>query len=193
MYVFILLSLLSRHLPAGCHPALSSRKALTCWLFLGQILSLVRVSFASLHWPFWTHQNFVLGMTLDCIHIFIVTGSFLYWCVMRSASQHFFIHSCIYLWILIVSYLATFPGTDSLSVLMCCKAVNQSTSSELNHFWIQYKVALTMFFIHINQCQCRHPSPPLPFTPTDKPNLNAKLSSWYCWARSSLLARSSVG
>jgi len=37
----------------------------------------------------------VLGTTLNCIHIFIVTGSFLYWCVMRPASQRFFIHSCI--------------------------------------------------------------------------------------------------
>jgi len=52
------------------------------------------------------------GMTLICIHIFIVTGSFLYWCVMRPASQRFFfIHSCIYLRILIISYLATFLVT----------------------------------------------------------------------------------
>jgi len=70
----------------------------------------------------------VLGMTLNCIHIFIVTGSFLYWCVMRPASQRFFIHSCIYLRILTISYLATFLGTNSLSVLMCRKAVIQSTS-----------------------------------------------------------------
>jgi len=35
-------------------------------------------------------------------------------------------HSCIYLGILIISYLATFLGTNSLSVLMCRKAVNQS-------------------------------------------------------------------
>jgi len=71
-------------------------------------------------------HSYVLGMTLNCIHIFIVTGSFLYWCVMWPASQHFFIHSCIYLPILIISYLATFLGTNSLSVLMCRKAVNQS-------------------------------------------------------------------
>jgi len=69
---------------------------------------------------------FVLGMTLNCIHIFIVTGSFLYWCVMRPASKRFFIHGCIYRWILIISYLATFLGTNSLYVLMCRKAVNQS-------------------------------------------------------------------
>jgi len=68
----------------------------------------------------------VLGMTLNCIHISIVTGSLLYWYVMRPASQRFFIHSCIYLHILIISYLATFLGTNSLSVLMCRKAVNQS-------------------------------------------------------------------
>jgi len=73
----------------------------------------------------WT-CGLVLGMTLNCIHIFIVTGSFLYWCVIRPASQHFFIHSCIYLRILIISYLSTFLGTNSLSVLMCRKAVNQS-------------------------------------------------------------------
>jgi len=73
-----------------------------------------------------TLRQCVLGMTLNCIHIFIVSGSFLYWCVMRPASQRFFIHSCIYLRILIISYLATFLGTNSLSVLMCRKAVNQS-------------------------------------------------------------------
>jgi len=74
----------------------------------------------------WMQFN-VQGMTLNCIHIFIVTGSFLYWCVMRPASQRFFIHSCIHLRILIIPYLATFLGTKSLSVLMCRKAVNQST------------------------------------------------------------------
>jgi len=91
-------------------------------------------------------------MTLNCIHIFIVTGSFLYWCVKRLASQRFFIYSCIYLRILIICLLATFLGTNSLSVLMCCKAVNQSihkldisTSSQLFtalhfvHKWIIYK------------------------------------------------------
>jgi len=88
----------------------------------------------------------VLGMTLNCIHTewcpghdvklhphFIVTGSFLYWCVMRPVSQRFFIHSCIYLRILIVSYLATFLGTNSLSVLMCRKAVSQSI--DLGSIW----------------------------------------------------------
>jgi len=70
-------------------------------------------------------------MTLNCIHIFIITGSFLYWCVMRPASQRFFIHSCFYLRILIISYLATFLGTNSLSVMMCRKAVNQSIWSYL--------------------------------------------------------------
>jgi len=73
-------------------------------------------------------MSFVQGMTLNCINIFIVTGSFLYRCVMRPASQRFFIHMQLYLWILIISYLATFLGTNtnSLSVLMCRKAVNQS-------------------------------------------------------------------
>jgi len=45
---------------------------------------------------------------------------------MRPASQRFFIHRCIYLRILIISYLATFLGTNNLSVLMYRKAVNQS-------------------------------------------------------------------
>jgi len=45
---------------------------------------------------------------------------------MRLASQCFFIHSCIYKLILIISYLATFLGNNSLSKRMCHKAVNQS-------------------------------------------------------------------
>jgi len=53
---------------------------------------------------------------------FIFTGSFLYWCVMRPASQ-FFTHNCIHLRILFISNLVTFFGTNSLSVLMCRKAV----------------------------------------------------------------------
>jgi len=69
-------------------------------------------------------------VTLNCIHIFIVTGSFFYWCVMKPASQRFFIHSCIYLRILIISYLATFHGTNSLSGRMCRKAVNQSINNK---------------------------------------------------------------
>jgi len=40
-------------------------------------------------WSYSLHS--VLGMTLNCIHIFIVTGSLLYWCVMRPTSQRFFI------------------------------------------------------------------------------------------------------
>jgi len=72
------------------------------------------------------YLRLVLGMTLPCIHIFIATGSFLYWCVMMPATMRFFIHSYINLRILIISYLATFLGTNSLSVPMCRKAVNQS-------------------------------------------------------------------
>jgi len=45
---------------------------------------------------------------------------------MRPASQRFFKHRCIYLRIVIISYLATFLCTNSLSVLMCRKAVNQT-------------------------------------------------------------------
>jgi len=54
---------------------------------------------------------------------------------MRPASQRFFIHSCIYLLILTISYLATFLGTNSLSVLMCRKAVNQSISQHDKVKW----------------------------------------------------------
>jgi len=52
-----------------------------------------------------------------------VPGSFLCWCVIRPANQPFFIHSCIYVRILIISYLATFLGTKSF---WC--AVKQSIS-----------------------------------------------------------------
>jgi len=52
---------------------------------------------------------------------------------MRPASQRFFIHSCIYILIMIISYLETFLGTNSLSVLMCCKAVDQSALRALSN------------------------------------------------------------
>jgi len=93
----------------------------------------------------------VLGMTLNCIHNFIVTGSFLYWCVMRSASQRFFKHSCVYPRILIISYLATFLGTNSLSVLMCRKAVNQSIIS-LNSAWRGSGINLLWSLLYILFC-----------------------------------------
>jgi len=51
---------------------------------------------------------------------------------MRPANQRFYIHSCIYLQILIISFLATFLGTNSLSVLMCRKAVNQSINQSIS-------------------------------------------------------------
>jgi len=84
-------------------------------------------------------NNDVLGMTLNCVHIFIVTVRLLYWCVMRPASQRFFIRSCIYVRILIISYLATFLGTNSLYdlyvlIMMCRKAINQSIN--LNNVWV---------------------------------------------------------
>jgi len=98
------------------------------------ISGLIKAAIIDLPHPVWSYiictyaiQLLFLGMTLNCIHIFIVTGSLLYWCVMRPASQRFFIHSCrpIYLRILIISYLATFLWTNRLSILMCRKAVNQ--------------------------------------------------------------------
>jgi len=54
------------------------------------------------------------GMTLNCIHIFIITGSFLYDVLAGQSDQRFFIHNCIDLRIWIISSLATFPGTKSL-------------------------------------------------------------------------------
>jgi len=50
-------------------------------------------------------------------------------------------HGCIYLRILIISYLATFLATNSLSVLMCCKAVNQSINFSLNHFLLFFRMS----------------------------------------------------
>jgi len=103
----------------------------------------------------------VLGMTLNFIHIFIVTGSFLYCCVMRSASQRFFIHSCIYVLILIISYSATFLGTNSLSVLMCRKAINQSVNQR--SYALRKKIVTyfhhikkqTFCCMHCHTCSCK--------------------------------------
>jgi len=108
-------------------------------------------SVASSASAFLLSPSSVQGMTLNCIHIFIVTGSFLYCCVMRPASQRFFIHSCIYILILIISYLATFHGTNSLSVLMCRKAVNQfkqsrqATSTPRQDVWWQLVLCTCTF------------------------------------------------
>jgi len=78
----------------------------------------------------------VWSMTLNCIHIFIVTGSFLYWCVMRSASQRFFIRSCVYLRIFDHILFSNVFGTNSLAVLMCRKAVIQSIA-EMRLLWLR--------------------------------------------------------
>jgi len=69
-------------------------------------------------------------MTLKCIHNFIVTSSFLYWCVMRPISQRFFIHSCIYLCIFYHILLSNFSW-HCRSVLMCRKEVNQSINQSV--------------------------------------------------------------
>jgi len=90
---------------------------------------------------------------------------------MRLASQRFFIHSCIYLRILIISYLATLLGTNSLSVLMCRKAVNQST--------LQLRRDKTT----INQPLC----PSTVFTPTSQSTHLSTLSSLYSVLSSGLL------
>jgi len=79
----------------------------------------IESAFSRVYAPDWSNKSShfiysrstVVGvrrMTFNCIHIFIVTGSVLYCCVLRPASQRFFIHSCIYLRILIITYLATF-------------------------------------------------------------------------------------
>jgi len=76
----------------------------------------------------------------------------------HEAGQSTFLHTYIriYLRILIISYLATFLGTNSLPVLMCRKAVNQSINqctvtavvgeygkTELNPLWDPKPVELT--------------------------------------------------
>jgi len=70
---------------------------------------------------------------INCIHISLSLDSFFYWCIWdRPVSvSSYTLHSCIYLRILIISYLATFLGTNtnSLSVLISRKAVNQSINS----------------------------------------------------------------
>jgi len=71
---------------------------------------------------------------------------------MRSASQRFYIHSCICLRILIISYIATFLGTNSLSVLMCYKAVNQFTVAVSNVITSCYHVTLPPMIRNL-QCQ----------------------------------------
>jgi len=65
-------------------------------------------------------------MTLNCVHIFIVTGSFLYWYVMRPASQRYFIHSKLY-WAYLRSlssrYLPTYYGRSTAVIWLssrCC-------------------------------------------------------------------------
>jgi len=90
-----------------------------------------------------SHQCLCPGHDVKLHPHFIVTGSFLCWCVMRPASQRFFIHSCIYLRILITSYLATILA---LSVLMCRKPVYQSglyASLSVQH--LQWRPHETLF------------------------------------------------
>jgi len=85
-------------------------------------------------WPPQTHISVFTcpGHDIKLHPHFIVCGSFLYCCVMRPASQRFFIHNYIHLRILFISNLVTFFGTNSLSVLMCRKAVNQSINQSIN-------------------------------------------------------------
>jgi len=121
-------------------------KRLQTALISGQVLAVI----PSWHWMPFQNICYFLGMTLNCIHIFIVTDSFLYWCVMRPASQRFFTHSCIYLRILIISYLATFLGTNSLSVLMCRKAVNQSSVYKSQNTSVCKTITTTILALMLN-------------------------------------------
>jgi len=70
----------------------------------------------------------------------------LYWCVMRPANRRFF--SCIYLRIFIVSYLATFLGTNI--AFLCWCAVKQSVG-QLIRLLIGFK---THFGSYINAICC---------------------------------------
>jgi len=64
-------------------------------------------------------------------HCHSVTGNFLYWCVMRPTSQRFSIYRCIYTRI----FFSNVSCTNSLSVLMCRKAVNQSINQSINQLY----------------------------------------------------------
>jgi len=71
-------------------------------------------------------------MTLNCIYIFIVTGSF--FVPMCHEAGHLCIHSCICVWILFISYLAT--CFLALIAFLCWCAVKQSinqSSSDVSH------------------------------------------------------------
>jgi len=77
---------------------------------------------------------------------------------MRPASQRFFIHSCIYLRILIISSLATSFDCNSLSVLMCRKAVNQSISIPISNcaVWVSQHQAVTSATTNMKKLSTPH-------------------------------------
>jgi len=77
---------------------------------------------------------------------------------------HTHTHSCIYLRILIISYLATFLGANCLSAAMCRKAVNQPTIPHINHSLQSY--AARMYAL----------PPPIP----DDPFLGPRIVSSSC-------------
>jgi len=75
---------------------------------------------------------------------------------MRPASQRFFIHSCIYLRILIISYLATFLGNAALIAFLCWCAVKQSISQSINqsvvvHYFMCWQEAVSVV-VHYFMC-----------------------------------------
>jgi len=84
----------------------------------------------------------VLGMTLNCIHIFIVTGSVLYWRVLRPASQRFFIVVFIYeSWSYLIlqrflapiAFLCWCAVKQSINQSSIDLSINQSINQSINH------------------------------------------------------------
>jgi len=65
-----------------------------------------------------------------------------------QSALRFFIHNCIHLRILIISNLVTFLGTDSLYVLMCREAVNQSINQSINFIIITRHHVMIFTLLH---------------------------------------------
>jgi len=66
-------------------------------------------------------------MTLNCIHIFIVTGSFLYWCVIRPASVSsytvvFIYDSLSYRFLALIAFLCVKQLINQLVLVLIFKA-----------------------------------------------------------------------
>jgi len=88
-----------------------------------------------------------MGMTLNCIHIFIVTGNFLYRCVMRPAMQSAFLQTQSYLSTNLDHIFSNVSRHYSLFVLMYRTAVNQST----NVIFSQFKTQPHVWSLHVTR------------------------------------------